>query len=93
LCKKDEINEAINQYKTLLEYEPENFEALSNFIKLSKKYGKLNLVKSFFDKISKIKPSILKKPGYSFCLAQYQYFNDESVEALKNFNKSRNNKD
>ncbi|XP_069585880.1 tetratricopeptide repeat protein 21A isoform X1 [Ranitomeya imitator] len=93
MFQKQEYEKAIEYFQQVLEKTPENFPALSKFVDLLRRSGKLTEAQRYFDMALEQSARTTLEPGYHFCKGLYCWHIGQPNEALKYFNKARKDND
>ncbi|XP_063781238.1 tetratricopeptide repeat protein 21A [Pseudophryne corroboree] len=93
MFRKQEYEKAIEHYHQVLKKTPDNFTALSKFIDLLRRSGKLAEATEFFNVALANSSKNTLEPGYNYCKGLYSWHIGQPNEALKYFNKARKDSD
>ncbi|KAG9476518.1 hypothetical protein GDO78_003192 [Eleutherodactylus coqui] len=86
---KQEYEKALEYFRQVLERTPDNFTALSKFIDLLRRSGKLAGAQRFLTVALEQSSRATLEPGYNFCKGLHCWHIGQPNEALKFFNKAR----
>ena len=88
MLNKEEADGAIDAYRKLLEQKPDNFKALSQFITLMKRAGRLKDIPKFLETAEKA-CARSTDAGLAYCRGLYHRYTNEPQKALKELNTAR----
>ena len=85
--------DASSQFELLLKENPIHYTALSKFIHLLKRHGKLKETLNYFESAQNYSSKVQMHGGYHYCKGLYFYFTNNWNESLKEFAQSRKDKE
>ncbi|KAK7913141.1 hypothetical protein WMY93_013352 [Mugilogobius chulae] len=93
MSRKQDYEKAVFHYRQLLERKADNYLALFHLVDLLRRAGKLEEIPRFLELAEKHSPRTRLDPGFNYCKGLYLWYTGESNDALKHFNKARNDSD
>ena len=95
---ENSFEESLNQFEFVLKENPLNFGALSRFLEVLKRHGKLDKADDYFTRIESsqkqqeqgnLLQKALLQPGYHYCKGLYFKYTQRPNEALREFIQSK----
>ncbi|XP_067290523.1 tetratricopeptide repeat protein 21A isoform X2 [Pseudorasbora parva] len=90
---KNQKEEAVKIYASIMERNPDNFHAMAKFLHILRRMGKLDDVQSVFKACEKFCPFSVREPGFNYCKGFYFWHSYQVSEALTHLNKARGDTD
>lgn len=89
MLQKEDNESAIFQFQQLLESKPDNLAALSRFIVMLRRAGKLNSAARYLKLAERAGVRVAHSPGLHFCKGLHARFKNNVFEAIEEFNLAR----
>ncbi|TMW56987.1 hypothetical protein Poli38472_002912 [Pythium oligandrum] len=89
MLQKEDNESAIYHFQQLLESKPDNFAALSRFIVMLRRAGKLDMVPRYLKLAERAGVRVAHSPGLQFCKGLYARYKNNVREAIEAFNLAR----
>uniref|UniRef100_A0A8C2HW90 Tetratricopeptide repeat domain 21A n=1 Tax=Cyprinus carpio TaxID=7962 RepID=A0A8C2HW90_CYPCA len=86
---KNQKEEAVKIYSSIMERNPDSFHAMAKFLHILRRTGKLDDVRSVFIACEQFSPLSVREPGYNYCKGLYFWHSWQVTEALLHLNKAR----
>ncbi|XP_050953552.1 tetratricopeptide repeat protein 21A isoform X2 [Labeo rohita] len=90
---KNQKEEAVKIYASIMERNPDNFHAMARFLHVLRRMGKLEDVQSVLIMCEKFSPLSVREPGYNYCKGLFFWHSCQVTEALTHLNKARGDVD
>lgn len=89
MLQKEDNESGIFQFQQLLESKHDNFAALSRFIVMLRRAGKLGSAERYLKLAERVGVRVAHSPGLHFCKGLYARFKNSVFEAIEEFNLAR----
>ncbi|XP_073686749.1 tetratricopeptide repeat protein 21A-like [Garra rufa] len=90
---KNQKEEAVKIYGSIMERNPDNFHAIAKFLHILRRMGKLDDIQSVFITCEKFSPLSVREAGYNYCKGLYFWNSCQVTDALTHLNKARGDAD
>ncbi|XP_073797334.1 tetratricopeptide repeat protein 21A isoform X2 [Danio rerio] len=90
---KNQKEEAVKIYTSIMKRNPDNFHAMAKFLQILRRMGKLEDAVSVFNACEKFNPLTLREAGYQYCKGLYLWHSHQTSSSLTHLNKARGDAD
>ncbi|XP_054157238.1 tetratricopeptide repeat protein 21B-like [Oppia nitens] len=91
--RQNDFEGALNHFNELLSRKPTYYPAMNKLIETAKRVGQLDIVPAVLERAEKYSPRTVLDSGYHYAKGLYNWYTGDNNEAMKSFNKARQDPD